>query len=169
MKFKEYIASHQASTTQDLYAVAAMEVAHTQLRRAVKSGEVERVRRGVYVSKTGKFTGEVPDPFLIVGTADSEAVISYHSALVAHGVAHNIGFECLFRSEKVRSPFKHGSVRYAPYNLDDNPQTQVMRSNSYGANQGNHARADFRRLFDIHGEGRRRGGDSAILLGISLS
>lgn len=132
MKFKEYIASHQTFTTQDLYAVAAKEVAHTQLRRAVKSGEVERVRRGVYVSKTGKYTGEVPDPFLIVGTADSEAVISYHSALVAHGVAHNIGFECLFRSEKVRSPFKYGSVRYAPYNLDDNPQTQVMHSNSYG-------------------------------------
>lgn len=85
------------------------------------------------MSKTRNFTGEASDPFLIVGTADSEAVISYYSALVAHGVAHSVGFECLFRSEKVRSPFKYGRVRYAPYDLDDNPQTQVMRFKSYGA------------------------------------
>lgn len=132
MKFKDYIASHQAFTTEDVYVIAAREAAHTQLQRAVKSGEVERMRRGVYVSKTGKFTGEAPDPFLVARTADPEAVISYHSALVAHGVAHNVGFECSFRSAKVRSPFEYGGVRYVPYDLGDSPRTQAMRSKSYG-------------------------------------
>ena len=132
MKFKDYIASHQAFTTEDIYAITSREAAHTQLQRAVKSGEVERVRRGIYVSKTGRFTGEAPDPFLVARTVDPEAVISYHSALVAHGVAHNVGFECSFRSAKVRSPFEYGGVRYVPYNLDDNPQAQTMRSKSYG-------------------------------------
>lgn len=132
MKFKDYIESHQAFTTGDVYAIAAVEAAHTQLRRAVKSGKVERVRRGVYVSKTGKFTGEAPDPFLVARTADPEAVISYHSALVAHGVAHNVGFECAFRSAKVRSPFEYGGIRYVPYDLGDSPRTQAMRSKSYG-------------------------------------
>lgn len=131
MKFKDYIASHQAFTTEDIYAIAAVEAAHTQLQRAVKSGEVERVRRGIYVSKTGKFTGEVPDPFLVARTTDPKAVISYHSALVAHGVAHNVSFECAFRSAKVRSPFEYGGVRYVPYDLGDNPRTQAMHSKSY--------------------------------------
>jgi len=133
MKFKEYITSHQAFTTNDLYAIAAKETVRTQLRRALKAGEVERVRRGTYVSKVGKFLGESPDPFLVTRTVDSEAIISYHSALVAHGVAHNVGFECSFRSTKVRSPFEYGGVRYAPFDFGDDPQTQTMRSKSYGA------------------------------------
>ena len=132
MKFKEYIESHQVFTADDLRTVATWGTARTQLQRALKVGEVERVRRGVYVSKTGKYTGEAPDPFLVARVADPEAVISYHSALVAHGVAHNVGFECAFRSAKVRSPFEYGGVRYVPYDLGDSPRTQAMRSRSYG-------------------------------------
>lgn len=133
MKFKEYISSNQAFTTEDLYAIATRETARTQLQRALKSGEVERVRRGVYVSKTGKYTGEAPDPFLVARIADPEVVVSYHSALVAHGAAHNVGFECTFRSAKVRSSFEYGGVRYIPFDTDDSPQTQAMHSKSYGA------------------------------------
>lgn len=84
------------------------------------------------MSKTGKFLGETSDPFLVATTFDPEVVITYHSALVAHGVAHNVGFECSFRSTKTHSPFEYGGVRYAPFNTGDNPQTQVMRSKSYG-------------------------------------
>ena len=132
MKFKEYISSNQAFTTKDLYAIATRETARTQLQRALKSGEVERVRRSVYVSKTGKYTGEAPDPFLVARVADPAAVVSYHSALVAHGVAHNVGFECAFRSAKVLSPFEYGGVRYVPYKFDEDLQVQAMRSKSYG-------------------------------------
>lgn len=132
MKFKEYIESHQVFTADDLRTVATWGTARTQLQRALKVGEVERVRRGIYVSKTGKYTGEAPDPFLVAKVADPEAVVSYHSALVAYGVAHNVGFECAFRSTKVRSPFEYGGVRYIPYDTDDSPQTQAMRSKSYG-------------------------------------
>lgn len=133
MKFKEYIESHQVFTADDLRTVATWGTARTQLQRALKVGEVERVRRGVYVSKTGKYTGEAPDPFLVARVADPEAMVSYHSALVAHGTAHNIGFECAFRSAKVRSSFEYGGVRYIPFDTDDSPQTQTIRSKSYGA------------------------------------
>ena len=132
MKFKEYIESHQVFTTDDLRTVATWGTARTQLQRALKSGEVERVRRGAYVSKTGKFLGEVPDPFLVTRTVDPNAVISYHSALVAHGVAHNVGFECAFRSATVRSSFEYGGIRYVPHDFSDEPQTQSMRSKAYG-------------------------------------
>ena len=133
MKFKDYIESHQVFTADDLRTVATWGTARTQLQRALKADEVERARRGVYVSKTGKFTGEAPDPFLVVRTADPEAVISYHSALVAHGAAHNVGFECSFRSTKVRSPFEYGGIRYIPCELNGDPQVQTMRSRSCGA------------------------------------
>ncbi|WP_455022322.1 type IV toxin-antitoxin system AbiEi family antitoxin domain-containing protein [Lancefieldella rimae] len=133
MKFKEYIESHQVFTADDLRTVATWGTARTQLQRALKVGEVERVRRGVYVSKTGKYTGEAPDPFLVARIADPEAVVSYHSALVAHGVAHNVGFECAFRSTKIRSLFEYGGVRYVPFDTDDSPQIQSMHSKSYGA------------------------------------
>lgn len=132
MKFREYIETHQAFTASDVYEVARKATARTLLDRALGSGDVERVRRGVYVSKTGKFRGEAPDPFLVASTADPNAVISYHSALVAHGVAHNIGFECSFRSAAVRTPFEYGGVRYVPYDDGDEPLTQAMRAKSYG-------------------------------------
>ena len=133
MKFKEYIETHQVFTVEDVYAVASKATARTLLGRALASGAVERVRRGVYVSKVGKFRGEVPDPFLVASTADPDAVISYHSALVAHGVAHNVGFECSFRSVSVHAPFEYGGVRYMPYVGRDDPFTQVMRAKPYGA------------------------------------
>lgn len=133
MKFKEHIASHQVFTTDDLYTIAARETVRTHLRRTLKSDEIEWVRRGVYVSKTGKFLGETPDPFLVVRIIDPKAIISYHSALVAHGVAHNVGFECSFRSATVRLLFEYGSVRYVPFNVSDDPRVQTMRSKSYGA------------------------------------
>lgn len=133
MKFREYIETHQAFTAEDVYAVATTATARTLLHRALKSGDIERARRGVYVSKTGKFRGEAPDPFLVATTADPDAVFSWHSALVAHGVAHNVGFECSFRSSAVRSSFEYGGIRYVPYNAGDAPLTQVMRARSYGA------------------------------------
>ena len=83
------------------------------------------MRRGAYVSKTGKFLGEAPDPFLVAKTVDPEAIVSYHSALVAHGVAHNVGFECSFRSATVRSPFEYGGVRYVSFGAGDDPRVQI--------------------------------------------
>ena len=114
MNFKEYIETHQVFTVDDLCPVASKASAKTLLRRALDAGEVERARRGLYVSKTGKFSGESPDPFRVLAAVDPEAVVSYHSALAAHGVAHNVSFECTFRSQTVRTPFEYGGVLYVP-------------------------------------------------------
>lgn len=133
MKFKEYIETHQVFTVDDIYSVASPASARTLLRRALDSGKLERVRRGVYVSKTGKFIGEAPDPFRVLAVVDSSAVVSYHSALVAHGVAHNVSFECVFRSRDVKSPFEYGGITYIPFNEKDSPLTQTVRAKAYGA------------------------------------
>lgn len=133
MKFKEYIETHQVFTVDDAYSVASRASARTLLGRALDSGRIERVRRGVYVSKTGKFAGESPDPFRVLSTVDPNAVVSYHSALVAHGVAHSVSFECTFRSNAIRTPFEYGGVRYVPFDDGDRPLTQTVRARAYGS------------------------------------
>ena len=132
MKFREYIETNQVFTVEDIYSVTSTATARTLLHRALKSGDIERARRGVYISKVGKYRGEVPDPFHVVTVADPAAVISWHSALVAHGVAHNVSFVCSFRSSTVRSPFEYGGVRYVPFVTSDQPLTQVVRAKAYG-------------------------------------
>ena len=133
MKFREYIETHQVFTSDDVYEIASRATARTLLHRALAKGDIERVRRGVYASRTGKFRGESPDPFLVASTVDPRAVISYHSALAAHGVAHNVSFECGFRSSSVRAPFEYGGIRYVPYDVGDEPAVQTMRARAYGA------------------------------------
>ena len=85
-----------------------------QLRLAVKSGSVERVRRGLLVSNYGRFEGAPVDPFAVVAVADKGAIVSYHSACEAHGVAHNVGFVCQFRSDSIRKAFAFRGVEYKP-------------------------------------------------------
>lgn len=133
MKFKEYIETHQVFTVDDLRTVASVASARTLLGRALACGELERVRRSVYVSKTGKFAGESPDPLRVLMVVDPEAVVSYHSALVAHGVAHSVSFECSFRSKTVRTPFEYGGIRYSPHDDGDSPLTQTIRARAYGS------------------------------------
>ena len=100
MKFSRYIATHHAFTTGALMAeMDSPAAAEEQLRLAVRSGMVERARHGLLVSNYGRFEGVPIDPAEVVAAADPAAVLSYHSALEAHGVAHSAGFVCRFRSD----------------------------------------------------------------------
>ncbi|MBP3884891.1 MAG: hypothetical protein J6D54_08160 [Olsenella sp.] len=131
MKFTRYIATHHAFTTSDL--MAAMDSpasAEEQLRLAVRSGAVERVRRGLLVSNYGRYEDAPIDPAAVVMAADPEAVLSYHSALEAHGVAHNVGFVCLFRSDVVRSPFSFRGVGYEPCGSVADARSRMLRTDS---------------------------------------
>lgn len=60
------------------------------LSRAVRNRRVERVRRGVYVSKAGPFRRTSADPFLIAVALAEDAVFAYASALQLHGALHNL-------------------------------------------------------------------------------
>ena len=116
MKVKEFLQTTPVFTTADVQKVSSSkESAETLLRRAVASGEIQRIRRGLYASKTGKYHGEAAEPFRVISTLDPNAIVSYHTALVAHGLAHNVSFEYSFRSSSVKSPFSFEDVRYVPY------------------------------------------------------
>ena len=132
MKFMEYIASHQVFTTAQLMStIASRSSAKSLLSRAVSSGKIENVRRGLYVSKTGKFTGENADPFAIIATLDSSAILSFHSALEAHGVAHTVAATCQFRSSSIKSKFIYSNIEYLPYPIKGAVETQRLRGKAF--------------------------------------
>lgn len=134
MKFTEYIRSHHVFAVEDLLAASdSPAAARQQLKDAVSSGAVERVRRGLYASNSGSFEGAGVDPYEVVAALDAEAVLSYHSALEAHGVAHSVGFECRFRTESARSPFVFRGVRYVPHPADAGALSQAVRGKAFGS------------------------------------
>ncbi len=134
MKFSEYISKHHVFPTRDLLKNADSEMAaKQQLKLALASNTVERVRRGLYASNAGKFKDAGVDPYEVVTALDSNAVLSYHSALEAHGVAHNVGFECRFRTDAARTPFTFHDVRYVPHTAENGLTTQRIRGRSFGS------------------------------------
>lgn len=62
---------------------------NNRLQQAYRRGYVDRVTRGVFVSRVGVFADTVPDPFLVASKLAPDSVIAYHSALEALGVAHS--------------------------------------------------------------------------------
>lgn len=134
MKFKEYISKHHVFTVEDLLSKAdSHAAARQQLKVATAAGTVERIRRGLYTSNAGGFSGEAVDPYEIVTALDPAAILSYHSALEAHGVAHNVSFECHFRTESARSPFTFRGIGYIPYPNDKAIATQRVRGKTFGS------------------------------------
>lgn len=101
---------------------------HMTLVRAVESALVERVRRGLYVSRVGRFARMGVDSFEVVAALDETAVLSFHSALEAQGVAHNVSSTCRFRTSKVKAAFQYDGVSYIPYAPDCDIETQRIRS-----------------------------------------
>lgn len=131
MKFTEYISTYQVFTTAELLAATdSAGAAEQQLGAAIRSGSVERARRGLLVSNHGRFEGAAVDPYAVVSAADPGAVLCFHSALEAHGVAHNVGFECRFLSDAVRAPFEFRGIRYVPCGTADGVPSALVRGGS---------------------------------------
>ena len=83
MKFRDYIERNHAFTVDQLAVsceLAPVSV-KTTLKRAIEAGQIERVRRGAYVSKIGRYSDAVIDSFELVSALDCKAVFSFHSAL----------------------------------------------------------------------------------------
>lgn len=129
MKFRDYIEQTHVFTNSQLSDVCGLSAssAKTMLRRAVEMGRIERVRRGLYVSKIGRFAAGGVDPFELVSALDDSAVLSFHSALEAHGVAHNVDTTCQFRSTNVKEHFEYSNVMYLPFSFAEGLSTQKLR------------------------------------------
>lgn len=132
MKFRDYIEQTHVFTNQQLVESCALSAASakTMLKRAVEAGGIERVRRGLYISRAGRFAVSDVDPFELVSALDAEAALSFHSALEAHGVAHNVGSTCQFRSAAVKGSFEYSGITYVPFAFAEDVLTQRQRGKS---------------------------------------
>lgn len=126
-----FLGSHEVFTLGEFMAAVDPDVSRrtreTNLRNAVKRLQVRRVARGLYASNIGAFRDKVPNPLLVASKAAPDAVLAYHSALEAHGVAHTPARSVYFLSSRQVASFDlHG------YGFKRTPD-QVARSSSSAA------------------------------------
>jgi predicted transcriptional regulator of viral defense system len=91
-----------------------------------------KVRNGLYVSNTGRFTGLKADPYRIAAAFDATAVFSFHSALKLHGLAHSLSNRVQFRSTNPRLSFKFDGSTFERYLSQNDVPTDTVRADSYG-------------------------------------
>ena len=134
--FREYIETHAVFTTRTLREACGGEPSISNaLSRATAAGKVEKVRNGLYVSRTGRFTGMTIDPYRIAATFDDSAIFSYHSALELHGLAHSLSTRIQFRSANPRLTFRYAGNTFERYESERDIMIDTVYAESYGSVQ----------------------------------
>jgi predicted transcriptional regulator of viral defense system len=91
---QDYLAAHHVFTIGEFETALApgssSAAAKHRLDYAEGRGWLERVTRGVYVSRVGVFAKRQPDAFVLASKLGRDAVISHASALAALGLSHNV-------------------------------------------------------------------------------
>ncbi|MCL1898631.1 MAG: hypothetical protein FWG16_07425, partial [Micrococcales bacterium] len=120
MAVREFLSNRQVFTAEE-FAVRFpnSQTDRNLLSRAVKNGTVDKVRRGLYVSKSGRFEGATVDPFEVALAVAPDAVFCYGSALQLLGIAHNLTNQVQFFSANRISSFNYGGTNYLPYQVDE--------------------------------------------------
>ncbi len=131
MKFTEYISTHHVFKTSDLLdSCDSPSSAEEQLRIAVKTGKVERIRQGLYASMVGRYEGTLPDSLEVIAGIDPEAIVCYHTALDVLGVAHDVSFQREFQTNKLKTSFEYRGIRYVPYPSGVDLRTRKIRTDA---------------------------------------
>ncbi len=97
-----YLESHEVFTLEEYLSTVDETVTertrYSNLQNALRRGQAYRIRRGLYASNLGVYRDRVPNVFLVAAKTASDTVITHHSALEAHGVAHTpfrtVSFNC---------------------------------------------------------------------------
>ncbi|MDR1712824.1 MAG: hypothetical protein LBR39_01520 [Coriobacteriales bacterium] len=136
MAIQEYINTHQVFNIADLRSGNSLSTTNLNLlSRAVANGKLERVRKGLYVSKTGRFEGAVAEPYDVAMAAVDDAVFCCLSALQLHGVLHNTIYWTQFYTRHHLPVFSYEGQRYIPiYNKRQNidlDRVMTLRGGSY--------------------------------------
>ncbi len=87
-----YLEAHEVFTLEE-YPAAVDPTVSTRtrfdnLQNAVERDQAYRIRRGLYGSNVGIYRDRVPNVHLVAAKAAKDAVVTYHSALEAHGGRH---------------------------------------------------------------------------------
>jgi len=85
---------------------------YTNLSNAVCRGQAYRIRRRLYASNLGIYRDRVPNVFLVASKATPDALVSHHSALELHGVAHTPLRTVYYTSRKTPGDFEVRGYRF---------------------------------------------------------
>lgn len=116
-----FLEQHEVFTLEEYLAVVDPSVTertrYANLSNAVRRGQAYRLRRGLYASNLGVYRDRVPNVYLVAAKAAPDAVVSHHSALKLHGVAHTPFRTVYFTSARRTDQFEvrgYRLVRAAP-------------------------------------------------------
>lgn len=88
-----FLEQHEVFTLEEFMTSVDPTVAertrYANLRNAVAREQAYRIKRGLYASNLGIYRDRVPNVFLVAARAAEDAVLTHHTALEAHGVAHS--------------------------------------------------------------------------------
>jgi predicted transcriptional regulator of viral defense system len=115
MAIQEFLSTRQVFTAEEFAAhFPGSQTDRNLLTRAVRRGAVDKVRRGVYVSKTGRFEGVPADPFAVALAVAPDAVFCYTSALQLLGLGHNLTNQIQFFITRRTAAFTYAGTHYRP-------------------------------------------------------
>jgi predicted transcriptional regulator of viral defense system len=96
----------------DVDSTVSESTRYTNLRNAVDRGQARRLTRGLYASNMGPYRDRTPRASLVAAKSAPDAVLAYHTALEAHGVAHSVSHRVLFVSERRVNVFTVDGYRF---------------------------------------------------------
>ncbi|MDR1442989.1 MAG: hypothetical protein LBJ02_11540 [Bifidobacteriaceae bacterium] len=120
MAIKEYLDTHEAFSISDFErAFPGSRTDRNLLSRAVGRGAVDRPRRGLYVSRSGRFAHSAADPLDVAVAVADDVVFCYLTALRLHGAAHDVTRVTRFYSRHGIARFAYGGQVFVPHRLGD--------------------------------------------------
>lgn len=111
-----FLEAHAVFTFDEFIAAVDPEVSErtreTNLRNAILRRQAYRITRALYTSNVGAYRDVPPSPLLVASKAAPGAVLAFHSALDAHGVAHSPARVATFLSSSRVTPFDVSGYRF---------------------------------------------------------
>ncbi len=111
-----FLEEHEVFTLEEYLSAVDSTVSertrYTNLQNAVRREQAYRLKRGLYASNIGVYRDRVPNVMLVAAKSADDAVVSHHSALEAHGVAHSPLRTVYFTSGQKISPFEVRGYRF---------------------------------------------------------
>jgi predicted transcriptional regulator of viral defense system len=134
MSVRRYLETTPVFTITEFKEQFPTVTSYNLLVRAEKAGRITRVRRGLYVSNTGRYIDTQQNRYRIAAKLAEDTVFAYQSALALLGVAHNVTFLVQYYSKEKIKTFSFQGNSYKQYTIPTNSEidVQTLNSASYG-------------------------------------
>ena len=133
MGVKDYIETTAVFTIEEFKQEFPTVTGYNLLARAIKSGKVSQVTRGLYASATGRFVNVRHDRFKIAAKLAPDVSFAYHSALELLGVAHSLSSRVQYYSDMKRKEVVFCDNSYKQYHASYEPiMLQTVRATAFG-------------------------------------